>query len=96
VHSILKDSEELHEMSSFGHDLIYVNAAIDEHFRGLAMANDDQDDAMISDRFARLSQPLQQEWAREGASVRVIAMLHNALTKVVMGRPSPVDFNFST
>jgi hypothetical protein len=98
VHSILKDSEELHEMSSFGQDLIYINAAIDEHFRGLAMANDEQgeDEAMISDRFARLSQPLRQEWAREGASVRVIAMLHNALTKVVVGRPSPVDFNLST
>lgn len=91
VHSMLMDSEELHEMSSFGFDLVYINAAIDERFRGLAdskdLASDKEGDdgniMMMPDRLACLLQPLRQEWTREGASVRIIAMLHNALTKVV-------------
>jgi hypothetical protein len=94
VLSILSDSDEPHEMSTFGNDLVYINAAVDERFRGLVENNAD-DEEEISDRFNRLSQPLRLEWALEGASVRVIAMLHSALTKLVMGQESPVDFNLS-
>lgn len=94
VESIMGDDGEPREMSTFGDDLVYINAAVDERFQSLiSIANDEQED--LWDRFNRLSRPLREEWTSEGASVRVTSMLHNALTKVIMGGENPVDFNLS-
>jgi acetylornithine deacetylase/succinyl-diaminopimelate desuccinylase-like protein len=108
VHSLLVGSDEPHESFTYGNNLVYMNAAVDEYFTTLMMIpgtananadhrhNDDEDeeaDEQISHRFTCLSLALRQQWASEGASVRLIAMLHSVLTKVIMGQESPVDFN---
>lgn len=104
VHSLLVGTDEPHETSTFGHDLVYMNAAVDEYFTTLMMIpgtsngdhqhnDEEQAEEQITDRFTRLSLPLRQQWASEGASVRLIAMLHSVLTKVIMRQESPVDFN---
>jgi hypothetical protein len=92
VESIIGEDGDPREMSNFGDDLVYINAAVDERFRSLVERFDEAQE-QVWDRFYRLSGPLRQEWASEGASVRVISMLHHAFTKNIMGSASPVDFN---
>jgi hypothetical protein len=72
---------------------MYMNAAIETRFRQVVREIGGNNTAMQS-HFQQLSQQLRQEWAQQQASVRTIAMLHSALTKVTIGQ-EPVDFNTS-
>jgi hypothetical protein len=90
---VLSLSNELgnsREISNFGSDLIYINAAVGDRFLHLMQEEDSID---ILDRFSRLSEALRSDWLSEGASVRVLALLHSVMTRVITGEGSPVDFN---
>ena len=71
VLSIMEENGDTREMSTFGDDLVYINAAVDERFQSLIdIADDEQEDAW--DRFNRLSRPLREEWASEGDRKSVV------------------------
>ena len=92
VETISQGGVEPREMSSFGFDLVYVNAAILDKFR----SSHDNDAAEESeyDRYSRASHDLRTLLTRQGASVRTIAMMHHLLR--VSQQPDSeqiIDFN---
>ena len=94
VQSLYPHSEDAHDMSTFGLDLIYVNAAVEEYF-GAVLDTELTDDDMEqhNTEFQALSQHLRSSWVNQGASVRTIAMMHKLLTFIVAQETNPIDFN---
>lgn len=106
VHSRLAhDGDNPREMSTFGLDMIYINAAIKEHFDAIAEADDDDADNgnvgpasqerenALMVRYTRVKNTLRQRLQREQASVRTIAIISLVLTALHDPEGSnPIDF----
>jgi hypothetical protein len=90
VKSISNGTEE-QEMSSFGIDLVYINAAVVDKFQSL-MSHADEEEPEY-DRYVRISRSLRERLQHEGASVRTMAMMHHVLTATQRPESEPIDFN---
>ena len=95
VKSIFHGNEEdEQDMSTFGVDLVYINAAITQYFDTLM--SDSNEEESDYDRYVRTSQNLRARLQQEGASVRTIATMNHVLT--VAQQPDlndPIDYNLS-
>jgi hypothetical protein len=80
VHSITLHNHRT-EMSVFGETLLYCNAALFDVFRDV--------------NYREASVELRESLQRQGASVRVLALLHSLLTVAAQGESSnnPIDYN---
>lgn len=88
------NNDDEQDMSTFGVDLVYINAAITEYFDAL-MSDPDEEETNY-DRYVRTSGNLRSRLQREGASVRTIATMNHVLT--VTQQPDsddPIDYNLS-
>jgi len=101
VQTLVLHSENVHELSTFGLDLIYINAAIHDSFAHVLQTfqdhnnNDDDDNDPIAryQEFTRIRGELQKRWNDEGVSVRTRAMLNKVLTRIVgQQEATPVHF----
>ena len=96
VKSILHgNNDDEQDMSSFGVDLVYINAAIMEKFEALMNHEVDDSNEQESDydRYARISRSLRMRLQSEGASVRTMAVMHHVLTVSQQPESDPIDFN---
>ena len=94
VKSILLHGNEEVDMSTFGVDLVYINAAIIKKFD--LLMNDETADEEESDydRYVRISQTLRARLLREGASVRTTATMNHVLTAIQQtDSADPIDYN---
>ena len=97
---LVHGGENPREMSTFGLDMIYINAAINEHFDAIA-ENDNEEEPesqesenVLMVRYTRVKNTLRQRLQREQASVRTIAMISLVLTALHDPEGSnPIDFS---
>lgn len=81
------------DMSTFGADLVYINAAIMEKFDSLMNEETDEDESAY-ECYVRVSQSLRARLQREGASVRTTATMNHVLTvRQQAGSSDPIDYN---
>jgi hypothetical protein len=106
VKSILHghDEDDAQDMSTFGVDLVYINAAILEKYKtlmndGIENSNEQQlgveNVGAESDyeRHVRVSQSIRSRIQREGASVRTVAAMNHVLTATQLPDSEPIDYN---
>lgn len=98
VKSVLLHHGEAQEMSSYGSDLVYINAAIQEKFDSRMnelRERDEQEGNVTSDydRYVRVSRSIRSAVHREGASVRTVAAVGHILTELQRSDAEPIDFN---
>jgi hypothetical protein len=94
------DGDAPQEMSTFGLDLIYLNAAIKDRFDAMAedgfdeMAESPEEDNLVMSRYTRVKNAVRQRLQQEQASVRTIALVTHVLTTLYDPNTSnPIDFN---
>jgi hypothetical protein len=85
VKSISNGNQE-QEMSKFGMDLVYINAAVMDKFRSL-MSHD------FDHNVARMSHSLRVRLASEGASNRTMVVMVHVLVATQQPESTPIDFN---
>jgi len=88
------NDDDEQDMSTFGVDLVYINAAIMEKFETL-MTNDSDEEEVGYDRYVQVSQSLRSRLQREGASIRTIATMNHVLTATQQPGADPFDYNLS-
>lgn len=88
------------EMSTFGLDLIYLNAAIKDRFDAMAedgfdeMPESPEEENLVMRRYTRVKNAVRHRLQQEQASVRTIALVTHVLTALYDPNTSnPIDFN---
>jgi hypothetical protein len=91
----LYNQEEAQEWSRFGDNLIYINAALFDHFRQeLNMGDENGDDVPDYEQYVEMSERLQMRLQDEGASIRVAGTVHRLLQIAKENlSTNPVDYN---
>jgi hypothetical protein len=95
VKSVTQHNEDPQEWVRYGQDLIYINAAMWDHFRQERDNSSGMDAAMTDiDQFREMSAQLQRRLRRDGASVRAAASIHRILVAAHGSNgTNPVDYN---
>lgn len=91
---LLHANNEEQDMSTFGVDLVYINAAIVEKFEALVASESLDEQATPAERYlqyVRVSESIRTRIRDEGASVRTVAAVGHVLAGAQGGEP--IDYN---
>jgi hypothetical protein len=92
VKSVSADTDEPRELSRYGQDLVYCNAALYDVFRQQVPSS--HNGQTFFEAFREQSDALRKRLREEGVSVRTAAMVHHVLTAAqVPNGSNPVDYN---